>query len=334
MHAPPRLLVLAGATASGKTAAALTLARALDGELVGADSVQVYRRLDIGSAKPRPAELLGVAHHLLDLVDLDTHYDASRYVADADAAIAEVRGRGRVPIVVGGTGLYLRALVYGLAPDIPSDPTLRASLNARAAGGVAALRAMHAELTRVDPDYAVSIAPTDPIRIVRALEVHALTGVAYSAHHRQHQAMPPRYDARFYALEVDREALRARIAARAADMLRGGWVDEVRAILADGYDPSLKPLRAVGYAQVVAHLQGALAAEALLPAVITATAQFAKRQRTWFRGERAVRWTTVDALTREETVATLRDFVAGNSSGDGGNSPPGGWVEVELRGPG
>jgi tRNA dimethylallyltransferase len=309
MHDPPRLLVLAGATATGKTAAALALARALDGELVGADSVQVYRRLDIGSAKPRPEELQGVAHHLLDLVDLDAHYDASRYVADADAAIAGVRARGRVPIVVGGTGLYLRALVHGLAPDIPSDLGLRAALNARAAEGPESLRRMHAELSAVDPVYAASIAPTDPIRVVRALEVHALTGVAYSEHHRRHQAMPPRYDARFYALEVDRSALRGRIAARAEEMLRGGWVEEVRAILDGGFDPALKPLRAVGYAQVVAHLRGSLTAAALLPEVVTATAQFAKRQRTWFRGERAVVWTTAEALTRAAVVDELSAFL-------------------------
>lgn len=311
MHDPPRLLVLAGATATGKTAAALALARALDGELVGADSVQVYRRLDIGSAKPRAEELQGVAHHLLDLVDLDAPYDASRYVADADAAIAGITARGRVPIVVGGTGLYLRALVYGLAPDIPSDLTLRAKLNARAAESLASLRSMHAELTAVDPTYAAGIAPTDPIRVVRALEVHALTGVAYSEHHRRHQAMPPRYDARFYALEVDRDVLRARIAARAGEMLRGGWVDEVRAILAEGFDPGLKPLRAVGYAQVVEHLTGALTATQLLPAVVTATAQFAKRQRTWFRGERAVRWTTAEALADAATADGLREFLRG-----------------------
>ena len=311
MREPPRLLVIAGATATGKTAAALALARALDGELVGADSVQVYRRLDIGSAKPHAQELQGVAHHLLDLVDLDAHYDASRYVADADAAIAAILARGRVPIVVGGTGLYLRALVYGLAPDIPSDGPLRASLNARAAGGGDALRGMHAELAAVDPTYAASIAPTDPIRVVRALEVYALTGVAYSEHHRRHQALPPRYDARFYALDVDREVLRARIAARAAEMLRRGWVEEVRAILGDGVDPSLKPLRAVGYAQVVEHLAGALPAAGLLPAVVTATAQFAKRQRTWFRGERAVSWTTPEALTAAALVDELRVFLRG-----------------------
>lgn len=309
----PRILVLAGATASGKTAAALALARALDGELVGADSVQVYRRLDIGSAKPTPEELGDVAHHLLDVVDLDQHYDASRYLLDADPVIAAVRARGRIPIVVGGTGLYLRALVYGLAPDIPSDPALRASLNARAAGGASELLAMHAELSAVDPAYAASITRSDPIRIVRALEVFALTGVPYSEHHRRHQAMPPRYDARFFALESDRDALRARIAARTDAMLARGWVEEVRAILDAGYAPTLKPLRAVGYAEVVSHLEGALPAARLRDAIVTATAQFAKRQRTWFRGERGVTWIRPEALSQPDTLDALRKFLGEES---------------------
>lgn len=302
--------MIAGATATGKTAAALHLARALGGELVGADSVQVYRRLDIGSAKPSRDELMEIPHHLLDVVDLDAHYDASRYLLDADPVIEDLTARGRVPVVVGGTGLYLRALVYGLAPDIPSDPSLRASLNARAALGTAELLAMHAELSAVDPTYAASITRTDPIRIVRALEVLALTGVAYSEHHRRHQAMPPRYDARFYALEVPRETLRERIAARTDAMLARGWIDEVRAILDEGFSPALKPLRAVGYAEVVAHLNGSLPEGALRDAIVTATAQFAKRQRTWFRGERGVTWTTPDSLRLPETLDDIARFFA------------------------
>lgn len=311
MSPRPRLIVVAGATATGKTAAAIALARALNGELVGADSVQVYRRLDIGSAKPSSEELGDIPHHLLDLVDLDAHYDASRYLLDADPVIADISTRAKTPIVVGGTGLYLRALVYGLAPDIPSDPSLRAELNARAARGAAELRAMHAELATVDPGYAAHIAPTDPIRIVRALEVFALTGVPYSTHHARHQAMPPRYDARFFALDVPREALRTRVAARTDAMLARGWVDEVRAILDDGYAPALKPLRAVGYAEVVAHLLGELPAERLRDAIVTSTAQFAKRQRTWFRGERGVTWITPDALARPEALDALKKFLAG-----------------------
>jgi tRNA dimethylallyltransferase len=255
---PPRLLVLAGATATGKTALAVSLAERLGAELVGADSIQLYRRLDVGSAKPRPEELRGVPHHLLDVADLDEPFDAARYVALADAAIADVRARGRVPIVVGGTGLYLRALVRGLASGIPADPVVRDGLRARAAQGLDELARMHAALAAVDPEYAAKIHRTDPVRIVRALEVYHTTGIAYSAHHRRHSMQPPRYDAKIYGLEVARDVLRARIRARTREMLARGWVDEVKGILADGYDPTLKPLRSVGYAEVVGRLLGTI----------------------------------------------------------------------------
>lgn len=296
MRAAP-LIVIAGPTASGKTAWAQRLARSLGGELVGADSVQVYRRLDIGSAKPTAAELGDVRHHMIDLVDLDAPYDASRYAADADAVIAEVRARGRVPIVVGGTGLYLRALVTGLAQGIPADPSRRAALHARIeAGGRDELARMHDELRAVDPDYAARIHPTDPIRIVRALEVYAASGVPLSEHHRRHAAEGPRYRARFLAIDIDRDTLRARMHARTDAMLARGWVDEVAAILAEGYSPTLKPLQSVGYAEVVARLRGALPEAELRDRVVFASMAFAKRQRNWFRGERDVTWVAHDAL--------------------------------------
>ncbi|MEZ4393056.1 MAG: tRNA (adenosine(37)-N6)-dimethylallyltransferase MiaA [Polyangiales bacterium] len=297
-----------GPRPTGKTAAALALARARRRAR--------RRRLGAGLPPPRhrlgqttPEELGGIAHHALDLVDLDAHYDASRYLLDADAALREVTARGRAPIVVGGTGLYLRALVYGLAPDIPSDSELRARLNERAASSPAELARMHRELAAFDPEYAAGIAPSDPIRVVRATEVFTLTGVPFSEHHRRHRAMPPRYRARFVALDAPRDELRARIAARAVEMLRRGWIDEVRGLLRDGYAHDLKPLRAVGYAQVVAHLRGELPEAALGEAVTTATAQFAKRQRTWFRGERDVLWTDATSLCAPESVSSLRRFL-------------------------
>lgn len=307
---PPRLLVLAGATATGKTALAVSLAERLGAELVGADSIQLYRRLDVGSAKPRPEELRGVPHHLLDVADLDEPFDAARYVALADAAIADVRARGRVPIVVGGTGLYLRALVRGLASGIPADPVVRDGLRARAAQGLDELARMHAELAAVDPEYAAKISPTDPIRVVRALEVFALSGEPLSAHHRRHAALPPRYDARFVALEVPRPVLVERIAARTRAMLAGGWVEEVRAILADGYAWDAKPLQSVGYAEVVAHARGELPAEALEAAVVKATKGFAKRQRTWFRGEEGVTWVSPEEAAGEGFLRATREFLA------------------------
>lgn len=308
---PPRLLVLAGATATGKTALAVSLAEAVGGELIGADSVQLYRRLDVGSAKPRPGELRGVAHHLLDVCDLDEPFDAARYVTLADAAIADVRARGRVPIVVGGAGLYLRALVRGLASGIPSAPVVRDALRARAALGLDELARMYTELAAVDPAYAAKIHPTDPIRIVRALEVFALSGEPLSEHHRRHAAEPLRYDARFVALEVARPALALRINARAKAMLADGWVEEVRAILADGYAWDLKPLRSVGYAEVVDHVRGAAPSGSLEEAVASATRAFAKRQRTWFRGEQGVTWVSPEEAAGPEFLRATEEFLAG-----------------------
>jgi tRNA dimethylallyltransferase len=314
MHATPplpRIVVLAGATATGKTSLAVSLARRFDGELVGADSIQVYRRLAVGSARPRPDELQGVPHHLIDLLDLDEPFDAARYVALADAAIAAIRARGRVPIVVGGTGLYLRALLWGLAPGIPADPVLRERLRARATSGPDALAQMHAELAAVDPTYAAKISPNDPIRIVRALEVFALSGCPLSEHHRRHAAQPPRYHARFVVLDVPRPVLIARIATRARAMLASGWIEEVHGILADGYAWDLKPLQSVGYAEVVAHLRGALPREALEDAVVKATKGFAKRQRNWFRSERGALWVSPDEASGRDFLQGTEKFLRG-----------------------
>jgi tRNA dimethylallyltransferase len=310
--ARPRLVVISGATATGKTALAVDLARALDGELVGADSVQLYKRLVIGSARPTDDELAGVRHHLLGTLDLRDPYDAAKFSADADRVIAEITARGKAAIVVGGTGLYLRALVKGLATGIPADAAVRAALHARiAAGDAATLREMHAEVAAIDPEYAARIHVTDPVRIVRALEVFAVSGEPLSAHHRRHAAEGPRYEASWWCLEIGRDALRARVAPRTRAMLAGGWVDEVRAILADGYAWDLKPLRSVGYAEVVAHLRGGLPERALATEIERATMSFAKRQRTWFRGEEGVTWLTLEAAREPARWEALGRWLRG-----------------------
>ena len=184
----------------------------------------------------------------------------------------------------------------GLATGIPADAGVRAELHARIASGDAeTLREMHREVAAVDPEYAARIHVTDPVRIVRALEVFAVSGLPLSEHHRRHAALGPRYEASWWCLEIERDALRARVVPRTREMLARGWVDEVRGILADGYEHDLKPLRSVGYAEVVAHLRGELPARALSTEIERATMSFAKRQRTWFRGEEGVEWLTLEA---------------------------------------
>lgn len=303
-----RIVLVVGPTASGKTALAIALAQRLDGEIVNADSVQLYRRLDIGSAKPTKEERAAAPHHLVDIADPDEHFDASRYTAAADPVINAIAERGKRVIVVGGTGLYTRALVRGLAEGIPSDPALRAALNERARRGVDELARMHDELTKVDPEYASKIAKSDPIRIVRALEVFELSGVAISVHHARHAAEPPRYEALWLGIDATREQLAPKIAARTRAMLEAGWVDEVRALLED-YPPETKSLRSVGYAEVCQWVIDGRDDRAALEAEVTqSTLQFVKRQRTWFRGEPAVQWDSREALEGEQWGERIRAF--------------------------
>ncbi len=272
------LLVVCGETASGKTALALALARALEGEIVGADSVQVYRGFDVGSGKPTAEELAGVPHHLLSVADPAEEFHAGRFVALADAAIAEVRARGRLPIVCGGTYLWIKALVEGLVEAPPASPTLRAELHAELADQGAAH--LHARLRAVDPASAERLHPNDTVRVVRALEVHALTGTPLSTLHAAHGFRTRRVQARLLRVERPRAELEQRIAARVEGMLARGLVDEVRALVAAGHG-DCKAMRAVGYAETKAHLDGALPLAELAPAIVRSTCVFARRQRTW-----------------------------------------------------
>lgn len=281
------LLVIVGETASGKTALAVQLAQENDGEIVGADSVQVYRGFDIGSGKPTQQELSGVVHHLLDVADPEEPFDAARFVELADAAIADIRARGRVPIVCGGTYLWVRALLHGLAGAPRAPRELRDSLQAESiALGAPAL---HERLARVDPESAARLHPNDAVRIVRALEVHATTGKPISAWQAEHGFRSIRHRARQIAIRHPREALEARIERRIAGMLRAGWVDEVRGLVAA--TPNARALGAVGYAQVRAHLAGEIAEADLEPAINRATKIFARRQRTWL-AKAPVEWIT------------------------------------------
>lgn len=284
MSADPRasLLVIAGTTASGKTALALALARSLGGELIGADSVQVYRGFDLGSAKPTDAELGGVPHHLLDVIDPDEAIDAARFASLADDAIADVARRGRRPIVVGGTGLWLRALVRGLVRLPAPDPAVRSGIEEDVARVGAP--ASHERLAAIDPRAAAAIHPNDALRIVRALEVHAQTGRALGELRHAHALGAPRYRTLFLVLDRERGALRARIESRVDAMLASGLVDEVRGLLAR-WPSQARAFGSVGYREVVQHLEGCLDAGALREQIVRSTWVYTRRQRTWFRSE-------------------------------------------------
>lgn len=309
--APPselgKLLVITGPTASGKTFAAVELAHRLDGELIGADSVQVYRGFDIGSSKPTADELRGVPHHLLDVCSPEQELDAAGFARLADRAIADVRARGKLPIVVGGSGLWLRALLRGLVELPAVDPALRATLHAEAVALGAP--ALHARLREVDPLAAAQIHENDQVRIVRALEVYAQTGQPLGQLRAQHALGAPRYQALRVILDWPHEQLSARIQQRTRAMFAAGFVDEVRALLARHGDTP-RALSAVGYREVVVHLRDGVPLDVTERAVERSTRIYARRQRTWLKNEPGDVWTVaLDELLGEPGRARVATFL-------------------------
>lgn len=300
------VVFLMGPTGAGKTAAALWLATRLPLEIVSVDSALVYRGLDIGTAKPDPGERRRVPHHLIDLCDPAEAYSAGRFRADARAAIAAIRARGRLPLLVGGTGLYFQVLERGIA-ELPSvTPALRAALREEmAALGPAAL---HARLAALDPVSAARIHPNDPQRITRALEVHAETGRPLSAHFDVGCGGLEGSVVKYVLAPRDREGLRARLATRFVAMLGQGLVNEVAALRARGdLDAACPALRAVGYREVWRHLAGEFTRAEMVSRVVIATRQYAKRQYTWFRRERDARWFDADMpRVLEELIIDLK----------------------------
>ena len=292
-----RICVVAGPTASGKTSLAIALARRLGGEIVNADSQQVYRGLDVGTAKPTAEERAAAPHHLLDVAEPGEGMDAARFVALADAAVADVAARGRVPVVAGGTGLYLRALLHGVVAAPGRDPALRARLEEEAAH--LGRPALHARLAALDPAAAARIRPNDLVRVVRALEI-AASGRLPSELHAAHAFRADRYDALLVALDPPRGELHARIDARVREMFAGGLLDEARALLAR--EGPLPPKLPIGYAEAVACVRGELPIEEAIRRVQVAHRRYARRQIVWLRAERGVEWVSppvdVEALAR------------------------------------
>jgi tRNA dimethylallyltransferase len=281
-NARPAVLLM-GPTASGKSALALALAARLPVEIVSVDSAQVYRGMDIGTAKPDAATRARVPHHLIDVIDPTEAYSAARFRRDALEAVAGIRARGRLPLLVGGTMLYFKALTEGLSALPPADPAVRAELDARAARE--GWPALHAELARVDPATAARLEPGDSQRIQRALEVHALTGRPLSELHATREyddALGPVI--RIALLPADRARLHAAIAARFDAMLAAGLVAELRGLRARyALTAAMPAMRCVGYRQAWEYLDGAIDGPALRAKGIAATRQLAKRQLTWLR---------------------------------------------------
>jgi tRNA dimethylallyltransferase len=259
------------------------LARHVEGEIVNADSMQVYRWMDVGTAKPTVPERKGIPHHLLDVVAPDEDFDAARYRSLAAAAAEGILARGKRCFVVGGSGLYIRALLGGLLSCPPADPALRREL--REACEQSGPEALHTRLRKLDPDYAGRIHPRDRVRIIRALEVVQLTGAPFSSLIREHRFQDRAFDALKICLQMPREDLYHRINQRALTMVRNGLVEETAGLLRRGYSRDLKPLKSIGYRHAVKILDGSWGLEKALRQLQTDTRRYAKRQVTWFRSD-------------------------------------------------
>ncbi len=284
----PRVIVICGPTAAGKTAAGIEVARAIGGEIVSADSMQVYRYMDIGTAKPNAAEQRAVRHHLIDVADPDEPFDAAVYAALGRRALAELIRRGRTPVVVGGTGLYIKALLHGLFRSDARDPAVRARLRAEAESRGAA--ALHARLEQCDPQTAARLHPNDALRVLRALEVFEVTGRPISELQREHRFGEAPFRTLKIGLALDRETLYRRIDRRVEAMVAAGLEDEVRALLAKGYGLRLKSMQSIGYSHMAAFIAGAMSHAECIRTLQRDTRRFAKRQLTWFRADPDVRW--------------------------------------------
>ncbi|MGA9753966.1 MAG: tRNA (adenosine(37)-N6)-dimethylallyltransferase MiaA [Desulfobaccales bacterium] len=299
----PRVAALVGPTAVGKTAVALELAARLGAEIVNADSLQVYRELEIGTAKPTPAERAQVTHHLIDVVAPPEPYDAARYCQEGRQILGDLHRRGVPPLVVGGTGLYLKALLSGLFAE--GEPPAGVRDRLRRELGVLGLPALYQRLLHLDPATAARLHPHDTYRIIRALEVLEATGRPLSEFIAAHRFADAPFTVLKLGLALPREELNRRIELRVEVMLAQGWLEEVAGLLSR-YPPDLKPLQALGYRHLINHLTGRWSLEEALTLLTRDTRRYAKRQLTWFSSDPEIRWFHPDQI--EAMAAVLAEF--------------------------
>jgi tRNA dimethylallyltransferase len=296
-----KIISIVGPTCTGKSALSLSLAGEFGGEIINADSMQVYRHFTIGAAKPDASALNEIPHHLIDIVEPGEDFNAAMFVERADHAIREVRGRGRTPILVGGTGLYLKALTYGLF-KAPTEGALREELKRRYEKDPLAF---YEELKNVDHAYAMRISFKDKVRSVRAMEVYRLTGTPMSELEKAHGFRDARYETLKIGLTGEREKLYGKIDARVEEMLANGWVEEVKAILSMGYKEASKPFGSIGYRDILLYIKGEIPYGDMVENIKKNTRHYAKRQFTWFAKEKDVNW-----MRYPEDMAAIRDKTA------------------------
>ncbi|MBD3293313.1 MAG: tRNA (adenosine(37)-N6)-dimethylallyltransferase MiaA [Armatimonadia bacterium] len=304
-RAPIPLLVIGGPTAAGKTEASLRVAERVGGEVISADSMQIYERMDIGTGKPTPEEQARAPIHLIDFMPPDGEYTVAQFKMDAERLIPQICARGRLPIVAGGTGLYLRALTEGFDfPPPPEDDRTRASLWAEV--DEVGSEAMHRRLAEADPESAERIDPSDARRIVRALEVYELTGRPMSQERDVDDKATVNYNCAKYVLTPPRQLLFNRIERRVEAMMEAGWVDEVRGLVDSGVPPDAQSMQAIGYRHIREHLDGERDLEETVRLIKRDTRRFARRQLTWLRGGEAWHWLSpADERQRRSCVAMM-----------------------------
>jgi tRNA dimethylallyltransferase len=302
----PKIVVIVGPTASGKSAVALELARHFGAEIINADSIQVYKYMDIGTAKPSPEERHLVRHHLIDILYPDEEFSAALFREEARRAIAEVSMQGKKSMIVGGTGLYIKALTSGLIRGGEVDPAIRSRLQSEVQSG--GRERLYTRLQEVDPTAAARLHPHDTYRIIRALEVYERTGRPISALRQRHLFQEEPYQALKIGLMPEREDLYRRIDERVDDMIRHGLGEEVRHLLEMGYAPALKAMQSLGYKQMVAHLQGEYDLAEATRRIKRDTKRYAKRQITWFKADTQIRWVAYPK-DRDAVVRMLEGFL-------------------------
>ena len=290
----PNIICIAGPTASGKTALAVELAKELNGEVVSCDSMQIYRRMDIGTAKPTKDEMQGIVHHMIDVAEPEEDFSVSRYCEMASPIVDDITARGKTAIIAGGTGLYMDSLIRGntFAP-FPSTG-MREKLEAQA--DAEGMESMLTWLRSVDPEAAAKLHLSDRKRIIRALEVYLETGETITEHNRRTQAIPPKYDPLWFGLDfIDRAELYRRIDLRVGIMLEMGLVEEIKSLLSSGIPAKCTAMQAIGYKEFIAALDGRCTIEEAADQVRQSSRHYAKRQLTWFRRNKSIHWLTRSA---------------------------------------
>ena len=301
----PRIIVICGPTATGKTATAIKIAKKFNGEIISADSMQIYRKMDIGTAKPTREELQCKPHHLIDIADPDEPFDAARFALQARNIVYELHGKQIVSIVAGGTGLYIKALSQGLFQAEALDAQMRQRIKSETADLESDV--LHRRLKKIDPEAAERIHPNDRFRIVRAIEMHTATGVALSEYQRKHGFGDRPFRVFNIGLAVERERLYARIDRRVDAMIEAGLEQEVTGLLKSGYSENLKSMQSIGYRHMVAFIKGNLSRKEAIRTMKRDTRRYAKRQMTWFRSVKDIIWIEPERIA--ELFPRIKSFL-------------------------